>query len=73
MQQPGHGLLAEVTSAVLPLVVLVLEHGDEQAHQGSGVGKDPHHLGAAVELGTKTGGGRRPPRPTQQADYARAA
>jgi hypothetical protein len=51
VQQPRHGLLAEMTAAVLPLVVLVLEHRGEEAHQRGGVGKDAHHLRAAVELG----------------------
>jgi hypothetical protein len=48
--QACHGLLAEVTPAVLPLVVLILEHGGEQAHQRCRVGEDAH-LGAADELG----------------------
>jgi hypothetical protein len=51
MQQPRCGLLAEMTAAVLPLVVLVLEHRGEESHQRRGVGKVAHHLGAAFELG----------------------
>jgi hypothetical protein len=33
MQQPRHRLLTEMSTPVLPLVVLVLEHGGEQAQQ----------------------------------------
>jgi hypothetical protein len=33
MEEAGHGLLAEVTPSVLPLVVLVLEHSSEQPDQ----------------------------------------
>ena len=49
-----HGLLAEMTAAVLPLVVLILDHGGEQAHQRCGAGQDAYHLGAAVEFGVST-------------------
>jgi hypothetical protein len=46
----GHALLREVAAAVLPLVVLLDEHGRGEPEQGSRVWKDADDLGAAIDL-----------------------
>jgi hypothetical protein len=51
IEQAGtHGLLGQVATPDLPLVVLFGEHGADEADHGVAVGQDGDHVGAAGAL-----------------------
>ena len=46
----GEDVESEVTAAFGPFVVLLGEHGADEADQGVAVGEDPDHVGALADL-----------------------